>query len=248
MKKALSYYKRLYQRFGIKAIEFLLKSKFKIDKTSEIKIRKIRYPVTLSNFKYDVTTLFQVFFAEEYNVRFKTPPGIVIDCGANIGLSAVYFANQFPEAKIIAIEPDENNFKFLEENTIPYPNVICLQKAVWPYSQKLEIVDPGKGNWGLQTKEPGNGAGKIDTITIDEIMQQFQLDSIDFLKIDIEGAEKELFSSNYENWLAKTNVMAIELHDFFDPSISPVFFKAIEPYGFRQYRLGENLILEKPNW
>lgn len=246
LKIAIQYYLRVYKRFGHRAVLFLLRSKFNGRKTDRIKIRGIKHSVFLSNFKCDVTILFQIFFAGEYDIKMNRIPEGIIDCGANIGLSAVYFANKFPGARIIAIEPDKENFKFLKLNAKPYPNVVCLQKAIWPHSQKLEIVDSGRGNWGLQTKEAsGNSEHIIEGVTLDEIMAEYNFDTIGLLKIDIEGAEKELFMSGYENWLSKTNVMAIELHDFFDDTISPVFYKAIEPYNFKQYGLGENLICVK---
>ena len=242
----ITFYKSVYKKFGIRAILFLMISKFKKDSCAGIRIKGVASPITLSNYTSDVTTLFQIFFAGEYNIKFKSTPAFIIDCGANIGLSALYLANKFPSAKIIAIEPDLNNFNFLKKNTAFYPNVCCLQKAIWPYSTKMEMIDPGRGNWGLQTKvSPNENENTIDAITIDEIISSWNINKIDLLKIDIEGAEKELFSNNYENWLSKTEVLAIELHDFFDPSISPVFNKAIAPYHFRKYYLGENLVCEK---
>lgn len=244
--KSIQYYRRVYKRFGYRALAFLFSSKFNNRKKDQLKIFGIKYPISLSNFENDVTTLFQIFFSGEYDIKMKKTPEIIIDCGANIGLSAVFFANKFPVAHIIAIEPDKENFKILLLNTSKYPHITCLQKAIWPYSEKLEVVDPGSGNWGLQTKKMIHDSGQtIDAITLDEIMKQYRIEIIDLLKIDIEGAEKELFSAHHEYWLSRTSVIAIELHDFLDPSISPVFFKAIEPFKFRHYQLGENLICEK---
>lgn len=234
---------RLYNRYGFRAVMFLITSKFKKNKIENIRIKGIRPPLTLSNFKEDVTTLFQIFFVKEYSVDLKDAPKFIIDCGANIGLSAVYFANKFPNARIIAIEPDSNNFSFLQNNTRNYPNVSCLQRAVWPVNTSLEVVDPGRGGWGLQTKTSSNG--KLKSITIDEIMEQYHFPKIDLLKIDIEGAEQELFEYNYDNWLSKTSAIAIELHDFLRPGISHSFYKAIEPYAFKMHTRGENLICQK---
>lgn len=246
MKKKISYYKSVYQHFGIRAIFFLITSKIKKDKHKGIRLTGIDSEITLSNFTSDVTTLFQIFFAGEYNIKLNSTPRFIIDCGANIGLSAVYFANRFPTATIVAVEPDLNNFNFLKINTASYPNVHCLQKAIWPYATKMELIDLGTGNWGLQTKISLNEKeNTIDAVTIDEIISNWNISKIDLLKIDIEGAEKELFAENYENWLDITEVLAIELHDFLDHSISPLFHKAIAPYNFRKYFLGENLVCEK---
>lgn len=243
MKDRISYFKRLHDKFGIRAVLFLFYSKLRKNPSANIRLKGLNHPLTLSNFTVDVTTLFQIFFAEEYKVQLAAPPSYIIDCGANIGLSAVYFANKYPDAKIIAIEPDEENFKFLKLNTEKYLNVICLKRAVWPRKEALQIVDPGRGDWGLQTRPVADHTKPtVDTVTIDELMDDYKMQYIDFLKIDIEGAEKELFTAGYQEWLSRTRVMAIELHDFLDPTISPVFFKAIQPFHFKTYSLGENLI------
>lgn len=239
----LSYFVRLRKRFGLRAVWFLIKSKMRTRPWEEIKINGIKHPVTLSNFNVDVTTLFQIFFAEEYNIDFPEPPETIVDCGANIGLSAVYFANKFPNATVIAIEPDNHNFEYLEKNTIPYPNIQCLQRAVWPVPAKMEVIDPGNGGWSLQTKT--SESGTMQSITIEEIMEVFQFSQIDLLKIDIEGAEKELFESHYDYWLAKTGTIAIELHDFIQPGTSDNFYKAIQPYHFNLISRGENLICQR---
>lgn len=224
---------------------FLLQSKFRANKTDKLRIRGIKYPVTLSNFECDVTTLFQIFFAREYSLKRKTSANIIFDCGANIGLSAVWYANTYPNAKIIAIEPDTKNFAFLKKNTEAYQNITCLNKAVWPYETSMSIVDKGTGNWSLQTIESKTKTGNdIDGVSISSLMDQFQIDLIDILKIDIEGAEKELFSTNYEGWLVKTRIIAIELHDSIDKEIPSVFYNAISGRKYKEYYNGENLICD----
>jgi FkbM family methyltransferase len=175
----------------------------------------------------------------------KMVPDVIIDCGANIGLSAVWYANTYPDARIIAIEPDSKNFSFLKKNTLAYPNVICLNKAVWPYETSMSIVDKGTGNWSLQTIESTTeSVNEVDAVSISDVMDQFKIDFIDILKIDIEGAEKELFSKNYESWLSKTGVIAIELHDNIDENISKVFYSAISGRKYKQYYNGEYLICD----
>ena len=245
MKSAIQFYLGLYKRFGLRSIFFLLQSKFRTNKTDQLRIRGIKYPVTLSNFECDVTTLFQIFFAREYSIKMTTRADVILDCGANIGLSAVWYANTYPNAKIIAIEPDANNFVFLKKNTEAYPNVTCLNKAVWPYETSMSIVDKGTGNWSLQTIESKTKTGNdIDAVSISTLMDQFQINFIDILKIDIEGAEKELFSKNYEPWLSKTGIVAIELHDNIDKTISEVFYNAISQRKYKGYYNGENLICD----
>lgn len=106
------YYQALYEKFGAAALWFLLQSKLIPNKLNNRKIKGLKYPVFLSNYQADVTTLFQVFFAKEYKLPQDLSPAFIIDCGANIGLSAIFFANAFPGATIIAVEPDKKTLVF----------------------------------------------------------------------------------------------------------------------------------------
>ena len=215
------------------------------DKLVERKIKGLKHPISLSNYGPDVTTLFQIFFAGEYKMPFSISPKFILDCGANIGLSAVYYSHTFPAARIIAIEPDKKNFMFLVKNTAAYPNIICLNKAVWSHAASMELIDVGKGNWSLQTKEISSSeTAAVKGVSISSIMKEYNQDTIDILKIDIEGAEKELFSCDYENWLSKTNTIAIELHDNLDPEISAVFYNALKEIKYKKYFVGENIICD----
>lgn len=245
MFRKLRFYYDIYKRFGPKAVGFLVRSKFKSDRLTGIRIKGIRSDISLSNYGPDVTTLFQVFYAGEYNFEVKNSPTFIIDCGANIGLSAIFFANKYPAAKVVAIEPGKENFIYLQKNLKPYQNVICINKAIWSKNVSMEIKDMGTGNWSLQTVETNESLeNSIESITIGQVMSAFSQENIDILKIDIEGAEKELFKHNFEPWLRKTRMIAIELHDWLDKEIPAIFYKAIDDLPNRKYYKGENLICE----
>ncbi len=245
MINTLRYYWKIKERFGLGAAVFLFRSKFKKDKINNISIPTLKYPISLSNYQADVSTLFKIFFAEEYNITLKESPSFIIDCGANIGLSAVYFANKYPLAKIVAIEPDKGNFQYLLRNTKPYQNVVCLNKAIWNKEAQMDIVDPGSGNWGLQTVVTHTASEhSIAAVTLEQVMKENNFSHIDLLKIDIEGAEEDLFRDNYDYWLHKTRVIAIELHDTKEHQSSHTFYSAIKNIPNKQYEIGENLICE----
>ena len=246
LKKIFNYHNNLRKNYGWKANWFLFTLKFKKDPQKNIRINGVKTPVQISNINNDIGTIFKIFFAREYAFKLNTAPKTILDCGANIGLASLFFANEFPQATIIAIEPDADNFKYLLLNTAGYPNIYCIRAAIWPREASLNIQDPGAGNWSLQTRAvTEQSAATIESITISQILERYQWPGIDLLKIDIEGAEKELFSSDYEDWLNRTSAIAIELHDFIDPTISKLFFKAIKPYQFKTWYSGENLICSK---
>jgi hypothetical protein len=62
------------------------------------------------------------------------------------------------------------------------------------------------------------------------------MEYIDLLKIDIEGAESELFRSNYESWLSKTRAIVVEIHNHFNPMCSSTLEKALSQFGFKEIR------------
>ncbi|MBK8712931.1 MAG: FkbM family methyltransferase [Niastella sp.] len=245
MNKKFKYYRLIYKKFGAASIWFLLQSKILKNKLYNRKIKGLKHPVFLSNFQADVTTLFQIFFAKEYKVPKDLSPVFIIDCGANIGLSAIYFASKYPAAKIIAIEPDKQNFEVLQKNASFYGNITCLNKAVWSGPASMEMIDMGTGNWSLRVKESAPGKeNTIEAVGIFQLMEEYKFLVIDILKIDIEGAEKELFSKNYIDWLCKIKWMAIELHENIDEMIPSIFYKALQGLKYKKYQQGENLICD----
>jgi FkbM family methyltransferase len=80
---------------------------------------------------------------------------VIIDAGANIGLSALFFANKYPDAKIFAIEPEETNYKLLELNTKPYNNVCLIKAALWDSVRKIHLFDTGLGKDGYDRRTNG---------------------------------------------------------------------------------------------
>jgi FkbM family methyltransferase len=133
----------------------------------------------------------------------------------------------------------------LKRNTSYYDNIFIEQKGIWNRECNLEIFEgPDKKPWSFYLKPTEKPVGEniIEAIGIRELMEKYNLEYIDLLKIDIEGAEQELFESNYEDWLPKVKVMIIELHDRFKPLSSKNFLKVICQYNFNIYFKGENII------
>ncbi len=216
--------------------------------TNKIYLPRLSYPMYIRHKSSDLLTFHQIFTFKEYEMNLGFVPKIIIDAGANIGLAAVYFTEKYPFAKIIAIEPESSNFEMLKKNSENYKNVLLHKRALCNQSNLvLNVIDKGYGNWGFITEIEGslnskNVVDTVKTITIDEIVKENNLEFIDLLKIDIEGGEKELFESNFENWLPKTRCIAIELHDGMKMGSSKSFFTAISKYNFSYHKKGENLL------
>lgn len=176
----------------------------------------------------------------EYVWEFAGSPRVIVDAGAYTGLSTAYFAMWYPAAKIIAIEPDEANFQ-LQRNTAAFANVQAVGVALWVESGSVALADPGYGPWGLQVDGPAGTSTQVPAITMDEVLRDYQLDTVDLLKVDIEGSEKELFDAA-GSWIGRVDAICLELHDRFKPGCSRAFYRAVEDFG-TEFRLGEDVLV-----
>ena len=192
---------------------------------------------------YDYATFEEVLLREDYNIDFGFEPRTIIDGGANIGLTSVFFANKFPNANIVAVEPEKENFQILQKNTNSYSNISLLNAGIWDHNTFLSVVDEGKGNNAFTVKEvPVNTENAIKALSVYEIMKQQDWSTIDILKLDIEGTEKNIFEKNYESWLPFVRVLIVELHDRMIEGSSEAVFNTISKYNFSKEIKGENHI------
>lgn len=171
---------------------------------------------------YDV--LQEVCVRRKYDIYFANSPRLIVDAGANTGISTAFFATKFPRAKVVAIEPEPRNFELLEENTRALPNVTCYNRALYSSGSKMKVLGSGR-SWGFRILP--DFEGDTDSITISKILEEFSEQNIDILKLDIEGSEKTLFEENYSDWIERIGVFFIELHDNLEPGASKAFLTAI---------------------
>lgn len=207
----------------------------------KIYISKVIFPIHLRPNSSDLLVFHQIFTFKEYDLDLGFIPKFIIDASANIGLAAFFFSNKFPEAIIIAVEFEKSNFEMLEKNSKGYLNILPQKKTLFNQTNlNFDVVDKGIRNWGFATEIQNSIKGNkvidtVKTITIDEILIKNNLEHLDLLKNDVEGAEKELFESNYENWLPKTKCNIIELHEGMNKGSSKSFFTAISKYDFSYF-------------
>lgn len=211
-----------------------------------------RAPVHLRVPSSDVPTYKQVFVDREYDFHAATPPAVIVDAGANIGLAAVAFANRFPDARIIAIEPEAGNFALLTRNTAAYPNVVPVRAALWHTVTDLDLIDPGLGYWGFMTGAagaadalPGVVRDRVPTTTIDRLLADYGLARIDILKIDIEGAEREVFMDT-TSWLPRVDALIVELHERMKTGCNRSFYLG-SPGFAHEWSQGEHVYLSRGN-
>jgi FkbM family methyltransferase len=141
---------------------------------------------------------------------------LIIDCGANIGCSALWFIARYPKSHIVAVEPAPDNVEILRTNCAGLDIEVC-SAGVGAEDGVSRIVDVGSGGWGYRTSSEGQGP-EIPMISIGTILASKPAAQYSpfLLKIDIEGAEKPLFSGAVDSF-AKFPLIIIEPHDWLFP-------------------------------
>jgi FkbM family methyltransferase len=146
-------------------------------------------------------------------------PDAIVDVGAHIGMASILFTLKYPAARIIAIEPEPSNFAVLVKNTAPYKMITPIQAALWREDGEVALGPSNAHPKGaFQIVE--NGSRRVRAIKMETLMRETGIHSIDFLKVDIEGAEIEVFDSC--PWISNVRVIAIELHDRLRPGCTSV--------------------------
>ena len=121
-----------FRRFGVGGIRLILAEKFSKKKLVSLKMKGYEHPVYLRLGTSDFATFMQMIFHEDYRIQYwDLNPKVILDCGANIGLGAVFFQRLFPGARIFAVEPEPDNFEILKLNVQGYPNITCVNSGVW---------------------------------------------------------------------------------------------------------------------
>lgn len=179
----------------------------------------------------DLFVLYEVLAFDAYRIppQLVAPQSVetIIDCGANVGLTSLYFASTYPAARIYSVEADPENFALLRANTASEPRIVPVHACVVSTPQSAVSFDTFGPAWGRRNLATGKGTA-VPAMTLDELLTKFSIASVDLLKMDIEGAEREVLSVG--SYLDAVQHMAIELHG--DYTLAD-FGKAVGSHGLR---------------
>ena len=185
----------------------------------------------------------QVILSREYRIDEVFNPQFIIDVGANIGLTSLFYHKEYPSARIFAVEMETGNYDLLKKNTTEISNITSINKALWSDSTPIFMTrSSSKDSHCVGLKSEFSEL--VQTITVLEIIDKFKLTSIDILKMDIEGAEKEIFSKDVDTWLPMVKCLIIELHDRFVSGCSMSLFNALTNYDYSMSTRGELVIIK----
>jgi FkbM family methyltransferase len=219
-----------------------------------------RFDVSLRRGTTDWRTFQQIFVDRDYDLsrlarhaeimaafdaivaRGSAP--LIVDCGANIGLSALWFARSFPAARVVAVEPEPANFALARRNCAR-ANATVLNAAVASADSQVALVDPGLGSDAFRTRAAAPGEPALAARSVPSLVAGAQAGAAVapfLIKIDIEGFESELFSQDTD-WIDDFPVLIIELHDWMLPGTasSANALRALAGRNRDFVHLGENV-------
>ena len=198
--------------------------------------------ITLRESPSDEQTLHEVLVEEVYEpvVAILHDNARIIDLGANIGLASLYLAHHVHNAQVMAVEPNPETFSILKanlESLIAEGRCKTLQAAVWRKQATLILDDHGAPEQFnmYSTREESSSTGNMRRVqgwTISDLIQNSGFEIVDLLKIDIEGAEREIFQGDL-SWLQRIEAIAIEFHG--DSRRICEFDRIVKERNFRVY-------------
>ena len=233
------------RRYGPKAAIFFLSANLRRKSGSNrrsiqrLPLKGIEHPLHLREGRSDPFFFGQIFLDQEFAPIRGLDVATMIDLGGNAGLASVWFLNTFPRAKLVTIEANPENYPSLEANLHPYGDRATMVKGgVWWRRTPLALVRrQNEGDAHVREALPGDNPAEImDGWDVPALMAHGGFTRIDLLKMDIEGAEIDLFLKGAERWLPHVRNLTIELHG---PECEAALDRALAPYTYQRQVLGE---------
>ena len=164
----------------------------------------------------DLFILYEILAFEAYSIAptLVAPHDVetIVDCGANIGIASLYFASAYPAARIYSVEADPENFAMLKLNTMSEPRIVPIHGCIVSEPQATVAFDNRGPGWSCKVGQSDQISGQIEVtaITLDALLTNYSIVHVDLLKMDIEGAEREVFARG--QYLSKARHIIAELH------------------------------------
>ena len=152
-------------------------------------------------------------------------PRLIIDAGGYIGVTSALFAQRYPGARVICLEPNSENAAIARQNMADFANVEVIEAALATSTDTAWLSDRGSGQWSFTITDLGDETRHLHEVrvtSLPELLKCTGYGRIDFLKLDIEGSEFELFE-DAETWLHLVDVVAVELHERFRPGVTELY-------------------------
>lgn len=184
----------------------------------------------------DAFVLAQIFTAREYDAhpfwmerlnavaagfRRAGQVPLIVDAGANVGYSALYLAEHFPDAVVIAVEPDANCLELLRRNCGHNPRIRALHAALWSHGNGVDLDSRDESSWANRVSD----GGSTPSVTLDTLIAEIPNAAPLIVKLDIEGAETEVCRAS-PGVVSSFACIMVEPHDWMLPGaggLSPLY-------------------------
>ncbi len=192
---------------------------------------------------HDGAVIRQIYLWRELEADFPGAVRTIVDAGANIGVSARYLAQRFPGARIVCLEVDRGNVELLSRNVGSVPGAQVRSQALWGRRARVAIENPTAATDGYRCIERADGP--IDAVGLADLLDELGLETLDLLKLDIEGAELEVFTREPERWLPRVRMIMVELHDRYRPGCTQAMNDIVRAGGYALSQSGEYFLLAR---
>jgi len=228
-------FKDLYHLLRRKNGRVFLKLIFKYGNKSRHQTEKVNflsYKITVPDCLSFIWQFKEIFTDESYKFKSDNLTPVIYDCGANIGISCLFFKSIFPKARIKAFEADpkiaEILSKNLNENNIK--DIELFPAAVWINNNGIEFGLEGADASSIYSNK---NKVKVNSVRLKELIETEQ--QIDMLKIDIEGAETEVLK-DCKSSLGNVKNIFIEYHSFINKQQTlDEILQILNSSGFRYF-------------
>jgi len=171
--------------------------------------QELSFPLTTVS----LYTLYQVWISQMYAVRPETPVHTIVDLGANLGFTSRWLLGEFPESRLVAVEPETSNAAVLRDNLKQVASATVIEACVAPKDGEVYLHLDSRADCHKVVGGPSDRSVPVPAVSMPSLMQRCGIEQIDLLKMDIEGAEAALLGDDCEQWIGRVGCMVIEIHD-----------------------------------
>lgn len=205
------------------------------DRPIELRLRTCGKPILCKvAHRCDLWVVREVLGLRAYEMHAVEEPQVILDLGSNIGVSVLYFRARYPNARIHAVEPDPKAFELLEANTRGLPHVSVHRLAVADHDGEALFFPASESFASSLRHDASVAATRVEARKLDTLMKELSLERIDLLKVDIEGAEHDVFAASRQ--LDRIRTILGEVHVDLMPVTYADFMELLEGFDARAER------------
>lgn len=249
VRRLWQYWRPFWRRFGLIPGTRMSRSLARVEYRGEpgervpVHVPGWLHPVLLRAGTSDAAVFRQVLMRCELEIAIRPSPLRILDGGMNFGLASLVFAHRWPAAKIVGVELEASNAEAARRNCQSFSSIQVRHAALWDHSGTVTVTDPGAEAHSYQATESSQGT-PVRSYRIGELLDELGWDSVDLIKLDIEGAERRVFDDGAA-WLPRVRHVLVELHDRLEPGCTEAFTRAFSGGEWAIQQHGEYMLASR---